>query len=91
MAGLGKFMPSSAPSPDYQNSFRAASLATRFAARSENAEINDRADAALRSTPDAFLCIWMKPSSGPYGCFCHQLSTVTPNNGMVFGCASLLE
>jgi hypothetical protein len=26
-----------------------------------------------------------------YGCFCHQLSIVTPNNGMYFGCASLLE
>jgi hypothetical protein len=37
------------------------------------------------------LRIWMKFVNKPYGYFCHQLSIVTPNNGMYFGCASLLE
>jgi hypothetical protein len=37
------------------------------------------------------LRTWMKIINKPYGCFCHQLSIVTPNNGMYFGCASLLE
>ena len=41
--------------------------------------------------PDALLRIWMKFVKKPYGCFCHQLSIVTPNNGVYFGCASLLE
>jgi hypothetical protein len=39
----------------------------------------------------SLLRIWMKFVNKPYGRFCHQLSTVTPNNGMYFGCASLLE
>jgi hypothetical protein len=58
--------------------------------RPESAEINDERRPAA-AHPGRLLRILMKFVNKPYGCFCHQLSIVTPNNGMYFGCASLLE
>ena len=56
----------------------------------DSAEINDERRPAA-ADPGRLFRTWMKFADKAYGCFCHQLPIVTPNNGMYFGCASLLE